>query len=58
MSYNISVLNEKESGTKLNRAELLKLLDVVQSGDSVVATEVIILQRISNKSAYSFRLLI
>lgn len=31
---------EYESGTKLNRAELLKLLDVVQSGDSIVATEV------------------
>ena len=31
---------EYESGTKVNRAELLKLLDVVQSGDTIVATEV------------------
>lgn len=31
---------EYESGTKVNRAELLKLLDVVQSGDAIVATEV------------------
>ena len=31
---------EYESGTKVNRAELLKLLDVVRSGDTIVATEV------------------
>ncbi len=31
---------EYESGTKANRAELLKLLDVVKSGDTVLSTEV------------------
>lgn len=31
---------EYESGTKINRAELLKLLDVVKSGDTILATEV------------------
>ncbi len=31
---------EYERGTKVNRAELLKLLDVVRSGDTIVATEV------------------
>lgn len=31
---------EYESGTKLNRAELQKLLNVVQSGDTILATEV------------------
>lgn len=31
---------EYESGTKANRAELIKLLDVVKSGDTVLSTEV------------------
>lgn len=31
---------EYESGTKVNRAELLKLLNVIQNGDTIVATEV------------------
>jgi len=31
---------EYESGTKVNRAELLKLLDTIQNGDTLVATEV------------------
>lgn len=31
---------EYESGTKANRAELLKLLDAVKSGDTVLSTEV------------------
>lgn len=31
---------EYESGTKVNRAELLKLLNVVQAGDTIIATEV------------------
>lgn len=31
---------EYESGTKTNRAELIKLLDVVQYGDTILATEV------------------
>ena len=31
---------EYESGTKANRAELLKLLDVVKSGDTILSTEV------------------
>lgn len=31
---------EYESGTKINRVELLKLLDVVKSGDTILATEV------------------
>ena len=32
---------EYESGTKVNRAELLKLLDIVRSGDTIVATVVV-----------------
>lgn len=31
---------EYESGTKVNRAELLKLLNIVQAGDTIIATEV------------------
>ena len=31
---------EYESGTKENRAELMKLLDAVQPGDTILATEV------------------
>lgn len=31
---------EYESGTKINRAELQKLLHVVQSGDTILATEI------------------
>lgn len=31
---------EYESGTKENRAELMKLLDIVQPGDTILATEV------------------
>ena len=31
---------EYESGTKTDRVELQKLLDIIQSGDSIVATEV------------------
>lgn len=31
---------EYESGTKVNRAELMKLLNVVQYGDTILATEV------------------
>jgi DNA invertase Pin-like site-specific DNA recombinase len=31
---------EYESGTKVNRAELTKLLNVVQAGDTIIATEV------------------
>ncbi len=31
---------EYESGTKLDRVELLKLLNVIKSGDTIVATEV------------------
>lgn len=31
---------EYESGTKVNRVELLKLLEVVRSGDTILATEV------------------
>lgn len=31
---------EYESGTKINRAELLKLLNIVQAGDTIIATEV------------------
>ena len=31
---------EYESGTKVNRAELMKLLDVVKPGDTILATEV------------------
>lgn len=31
---------EYESGTKVNRAELSKLLNIVQAGDTIIATEV------------------
>ena len=31
---------EYESGTKINRPELMKLMDVVKSGDTIVTTEV------------------
>lgn len=31
---------EYESGTKINRAELSKLLNIVQAGDTIIATEV------------------
>ena len=31
---------EYESGTNVNRAELLKLLDIVKQGDTIIATEV------------------
>ena len=31
---------EYESGTKINRVELLKLLNIIKSGDTIVATEV------------------
>lgn len=35
-----TIYKEYESGTKTNRAELHKLLNVVQMGDTIVATEV------------------
>lgn len=35
-----TIYREYESGTKTNRAELAKLLDIVQSGDTIIATEV------------------
>ncbi len=35
-----AIYREYESGMKTNRAELSKLLDVVQPGDTIVATEV------------------
>lgn len=35
-----TIYREYESGMKANRAELAKLLDVVQSGDTIIATEV------------------
>ena len=35
-----TIYREYESGTKENRTELLKLLDSVQSGDTIIATEV------------------
>lgn len=35
-----SIYLEYESGTKENRTELCKLLDVVKSGDTIIATEV------------------
>lgn len=35
-----TIYYEYESGTKTNRAELQKLLDVVKSGDTIIATEV------------------
>lgn len=34
------IYKEYESGTKINRAELQKLLDIVKEGDTIVATEV------------------
>lgn len=44
--FNLGVLDDKhiyweyESGTKVDRPELQKLLDIVKSGDTIVATEV------------------
>ncbi len=35
-----TIYREYESGTKVNRAELDKLLDIVKPGDSIIATEV------------------
>ena len=35
-----TIYREYESGMKANRAELAKLLDIVQSGDTIIATEV------------------
>lgn len=35
-----TIYTEYESGTKLNRVELNRLLDVVQQGDTIVCTEV------------------
>lgn len=35
-----NIYKEYESGTKLNRIELQRLLDAVQDGDTIVATEV------------------
>ena len=35
-----TIYREYESGMKANRAELAKLLDTVQSGDTIIATEV------------------
>lgn len=35
-----TIYREYESGMKSNRAELSKLLDIVQSGDTIIATEV------------------
>lgn len=37
---NTTIYLEYESGTKTNRAELQKLLQVLQSGDTILATEV------------------
>lgn len=37
---NTTIYLEYESGAKVNRAELLKLLNVVQAGDTIIATEV------------------
>ena len=34
------IYKEYESGTKINRAELQQLLDIVKEGDTIVATEV------------------
>ncbi|MBN1040054.1 recombinase family protein [Clostridium botulinum] len=34
------IYKEYESGTKINRIELQKLLDIVQQGDTIIATEV------------------
>ena len=35
-----TIYREYESGTKVNRAELQKLLDIVEPGDTILATEV------------------
>ncbi|MBQ2981618.1 MAG: recombinase family protein [Lachnospiraceae bacterium] len=35
-----TIYKEYESGTKINRVELQKLLDIVKNGDTIVATEV------------------
>lgn len=35
-----TIYKEYESGTKVNRAELQKLLNTVQTGDTIIATEV------------------
>lgn len=35
-----NIYREYESGTKVNRAELQKLLDIVKPGDTILATEV------------------
>lgn len=35
-----SIFKEYESGTKINRIELQKLLDIVVEGDTIIATEV------------------
>ena len=35
-----TIYKEYESGTKVNRAELQKLLNAIQTGDTIVATEV------------------
>ncbi len=35
-----NIFKEYESGTKVNRVELNRLLDIVVSGDTIVATEV------------------
>lgn len=35
-----NIYKEYESGTKINRVELNKLLDIVKEGDTIVATEV------------------
>lgn len=35
-----TIYKEYESGTKVNRAELQKLLDIVQAGDTIISTEV------------------
>lgn len=35
-----TIYREYESGTKVNRAELQKLLDIVKPGDTILATEV------------------
>lgn len=35
-----NIYKEYESGTKINRIELQKLLDIVKEGDTIVATEV------------------
>lgn len=35
-----TIYKEYESGTKVNRAELQKLLNIVQNGDTIISTEV------------------